>query len=108
MTRNYYALQTTPDKPDSDSDAEQEGEPKAEATPDVPEDTFNGYGDEDVDMSGAGPSEAGDADGAGDMDSLGIKTNATRKRGSYMKDGPTVYKLIKPVLRAIKEARSHE
>jgi hypothetical protein len=31
-----------------------------------------------------------------------------RKRGSYMKDGPTVYKLIKPCMRAIKEAKSDE
>lgn len=31
-----------------------------------------------------------------------------KKRGSYMKDGPTVYKLIKPCMRAIKEARSDE
>jgi hypothetical protein len=31
-----------------------------------------------------------------------------RKRGSYMKDGPTVYKLIKPCMRAIKDAKSDE
>lgn len=31
-----------------------------------------------------------------------------RKRGSYMKDGPTVYKLIKPCMRAIKEAKTDE
>lgn len=31
-----------------------------------------------------------------------------RKRGSYMKDGPTVYKLIKPCVRAIKETKADE
>lgn len=109
MTRTFYSQQTTPDKPDSDSDAEQEGEPKVEPTPDVDEDGFDGYGDGDVDMSGAGPSEAGDGtDGHGDADSTGVRSSVPRKRGTYMKDGPTVYKLIKPVLKAIKEARSVE
>jgi hypothetical protein len=31
-----------------------------------------------------------------------------KKRGSYMKDGPTVYKLIKPCMRDIKAAKSSE
>jgi len=31
-----------------------------------------------------------------------------KKRGSYMKEGPTVYKLVKPILKAIKEAQSKE
>ncbi|KAL1410050.1 hypothetical protein Q8F55_004052 [Vanrija albida] len=44
----------------------------------------------------AGPSTPAD-DGSG---------RTGKKRGSYMKDGPTVYKLIKPCMRAIKEAKS--
>jgi hypothetical protein len=31
-----------------------------------------------------------------------------RKRGSYMKDGPTVYKLIKPILKSIQNTKSRE
>jgi len=31
-----------------------------------------------------------------------------KKRGSYMKEGPTVYKLVKPILKAIKDAQSKE
>lgn len=31
-----------------------------------------------------------------------------KKRGSYMKDGPTVYKLIKPCMRDIRAAKSAE
>lgn len=35
-------------------------------------------------------------------------SSSIRRRGTYMKDGPTVYKLVKPVLRAIRDARSRE
>ena len=31
-----------------------------------------------------------------------------KKRGSYMKEGPTVYKLVKPIMKAIKDAQSRE
>jgi hypothetical protein len=33
---------------------------------------------------------------------------ARKKRGTYMREGPTTYKLLKPVLKAIKDARSTE
>lgn len=53
----------------------------------------------------AGPSTPAGSDG-GLVSSRGPGTG--RKRGSYMKDGPTVYKLIKPTMRAMKEARSDD
>jgi hypothetical protein len=31
-----------------------------------------------------------------------------QKRGTYMREGPTVYKLLKPVMKAIKDAQSLE
>jgi hypothetical protein len=56
----------------------------------------------------AGPSGAS-ADG-GEAETTGTQPGSGRfrKRGSYMKDGPTVYKLVKPILKAIKEANSRE
>ena len=61
-------------------------------------------GDEgDVDVEQGGPS-ATSADG--ESNAAGGRT--IRRRGTYMKDGPTVYKLIKPVLKAIKDAKSRE
>ena len=42
-----------------------------------------------------GFSETGDAD-------------RKQKRGTYMREGPTVYKLLKPVMKAIKDAQSLE
>lgn len=43
-----------------------------------------------------------------DGESQGPGGKAGKKRGSYMKDGPTVYKLVRPVLAAIMSARSKE
>lgn len=42
------------------------------------------------------------------IDGDSLTGNRGRKRGSYMKDGPTVYKLVKPLLKLIKEAKSRE
>lgn len=53
---------------------------------------------EDVEMRGPSESVEGDTPASGHK----------RRRGAYMKDGPTVYKLIKPVLKAIKEAKARE
>ena len=57
-------------------------------------------GDTSMDIDGEraesrGISETGDAD-------------RKQKRGTYMREGPTVYKLLKPVMKAIKEAQSLE
>jgi hypothetical protein len=40
----------------------------------------------------------------GDSESVAVK----RQRKGYVRDGPTVYKLVKPVMKAIKEAHSLE
>ncbi|KAL7422928.1 hypothetical protein Q5752_002225 [Cryptotrichosporon argae] len=48
------------------------------------------------DREASAAADGGDADGV---------NKSGRKRGSYMKDGPTVYKLLKPVLKAIKELK---
>lgn len=43
--------------------------------------------------------------------SRGISEDAEarkQKRGTYMREGPTVYKLLKPVIKAIKDAQSLE
>ena len=41
-------------------------------------------------------------------DSVGLSSAKNARRGAYMKDGPTVYKLVKPVLKSIRDARSRE
>jgi hypothetical protein len=45
-----------------------------------------------------GVSESGDAESAA----------AKKRRGNYMREGPTTYKLVKPVMKAIKDAESLE
>jgi hypothetical protein len=64
--------------------------PQASATP-LPAET------EDVEMRGVSESVEGET-----------ATGRKKKRGTYMRDGPTPYKLIKPVLKAIKEAKARE
>lgn len=49
---------------------------------------------------GRGKSESVDMDSAAGQ--------AQRKKGGYMREGPTVYKLIKPVIKSIKDAKSLE
>lgn len=57
--------------------------------------------EQDVDMGG--PSNASmDGENGGNSGRWG------KKRGSYMKDGPTVYKLVRPVLNAIRSAKANE
>ena len=105
MTRVFYSSITSPDqKGESDSEHEQETEvghkdvkteePRSVSM--IPKDS-----EDDIDMGG--PSNSVDGDSSADPASrLG------KKRGSYMKDGPTVYKLIKPVLKLIRDAKSKE
>ncbi len=104
MTRTFYSEVTNPDKAESDSEAEVD-------EPSVPmriETSGEGEGEgegEDVDMEiNAGGPSATSADGESNVGG----GRFIKKRGSYMKDGPTVYKLVKPVLKAIKEAKARE
>jgi hypothetical protein len=60
-----------------------------------------GARDEDV----GGPSNASMD---GDLLGSGPSGRQGKKRGAYMREGPTVYKLIKPVMQAIRSARSTE
>jgi hypothetical protein len=134
MTKTFYTQTTTPGA-ESGSEHDEEPEPAAAAAPSrsaqkptqtapttatAPATATAGSGSasaqrrpepsasasverEDVDMGG--PSNAS-ADG--NDDTPGARGRAGVKRGSYMKDGPTVYKLVKPILKAIRETRSRE
>lgn len=103
MTRTFQNKVTQPDVHHSDSEDEPAPGPSdtrrgssamklASASVEVEE--------EDVEMGG-GPSNAS-------MDGSTMESKGIRRRGTYMKDGPTVYKLVKPVLKAIRDARSRE
>lgn len=59
-------------------------------------------------LEAAGPSGASADGGEGEGTPAQPGSGRFRKRGSYMKDGPTVYKLVKPILKAIKDANSRE
>ena len=77
-----------------ESDSDREGEPVStynERTPGAGEDD----GDEGDDKLAANSSP-------GNLDHKG----RGRKRGNYFKNGPTVYKLIKPALKALQQAHS--
>ncbi|WWD08343.1 hypothetical protein V865_006455 [Kwoniella europaea PYCC6329] len=96
MTRVYYTTITSPDKVKEESDSEGEHDLPRGATM-QPTASAEGYAEADADA---------DADGE-DVDE-DAEVKRTRRRGQYMKDGPSVYKLIKPVLKAIKEARAKD
>ena len=82
---------------------EDEEEPKEESA--APGDAADTSAEvEDVDM-GEGPSNAS-ADGESTAGATSSRLG--KKRGGYMREGPTVYKLVKPVLKTIKEAKSKE
>jgi hypothetical protein len=102
LTRDYYAHVTSPDQAHSES--EHEDEPVA-ASAAMIADTSNeidGVEAGDWEEGEAGPSN-GSLDGASNAD--GTKR---RRRGAATKEGPTVYRLIKPVMKAIREAKAKE
>ncbi|WVR08581.1 hypothetical protein IAU60_005636 [Kwoniella sp. DSM 27419] len=130
MTRVYYADVTSPEKAkeESDSEAEHDG-PTSRANTSQPSQppaaaasASEAY-DEDADAEGEADPD-GDAEGEADEDvvmadtpartdgynsaGVGPSGRSGRKRGTYMRDGPTTYKLIKPVLKAIKEAKARD
>lgn len=100
VVRTFYADITNPGEAEPDSDHEEltssvppnaDGAATTAAQADVSMDV-----DEEHDPRGV--SEG--MDGESGM--------SKKKRGGYMREGPTVYKLIKPVLKSIKEAKSLE
>lgn len=104
ITRTFYNKHI---QQDDDSDSEAEDDHRAHSTPArsvaaLSRGVTADY--EDSNNATAGPSTPAGSDGG--LTSRGPGTG--RKRGSYMKDGPTVYKLIKPCMRAIREARSED
>ena len=113
MTKGFYGSATTAAKIESDS--EHEDEPMEPQGASMSRD-LSGRGDTsmEVDDGDAGGLGAGPSGTSVDGDSTagaGGGSGSTRrglKRGSYMKDGPTVYKLVKPVLKIIKEAKAKE
>lgn len=100
VTRTFYDNHTA-DRDGSDSDGEeQEPTPQRKAPPSR------------TAASTEAPSPAGPSTPMSETPASTPRPHGGpgtgKKRGSYMKDGPTVYKLIKPCMRAIKEARSDE
>nr|XP_018259645.1 uncharacterized protein I303_07713 [Kwoniella dejecticola CBS 10117]OBR81803.1 hypothetical protein I303_07713 [Kwoniella dejecticola CBS 10117] len=88
MTRVYYANVLNPDRgEDEDADADADGEVDPEGDIEMEDNTTA------TNAPGAPPKSA---------------TKRTRRRGAYMKDGPSLYKLIKPALKAIKEAKARD
>ncbi|WWC92244.1 uncharacterized protein L201_007198 [Kwoniella dendrophila CBS 6074] len=124
MTRTYYTNITSPElKEESDSEGEHEvNETTAQGASMQPTILGDGY-DDDVDAEG-------EIDPEGDVEmaepeqvepesnepistatagsSVVEKEKRVRRRGAYMKDGPSVYKMIKPCLKSIKEARAKD
>lgn len=88
MTRLYYAEKTNPGKHGDESESDAEGEHHHAL------------------MAGTvHEPDAADGRTHGEEGSQWSK----RKKGPYaIKEGPTVYKLIKPVLKSVKEAKSNE
>jgi hypothetical protein len=50
----------------------------------------------------------GERDGSRGISETAEESARRQKRGTYMREGPTVYKLLKPVMKAIKDAQSLE
>lgn len=86
VLRTFYANITNPGEAEPDSDHE-------EAAPPVQAESV------ERELSHGARGESETADGG---------SGAIKKRGKYMSEGPTTYKLLKPVLKAIKDARSTE
>lgn len=101
VTRDFYSSHTT-DHDGSESEAEEPPQPTPQRK--VPPTRTA--------VSTEAPSPAGPSTPMSETASSTPRPHGGpgtgKKRGSYMKDGPTVYKLIKPCMRAIKEARSDE
>lgn len=100
MVRTFYTNITSPETQEPDSEPEGEIEVKAEAPAMALDDSNEGMLDDDVDMGGPSGSADGESNAGG--------SRSARKRGTYMRDGPTVYKQVKPVIKSIKEAKARE
>ena len=109
ITKSYYDAATGPAKvePESEAEPKEESAPAPSAEPESPARSARGDTSMEVDDVEAPPMEVGPSNSA-DGDSYAGGGRSGRKRGTYMKDGPTVYKLVKPVLKAIKEAQAQE
>ncbi|BEI81463.1 hypothetical protein CcaverHIS002_0206230 [Cutaneotrichosporon cavernicola] len=106
ITRTFYGSHTVGQDASGESDDGASVPPPSlpAATP-VPARTATS-----VSVSAApSPSTAGPSTPMGDSILPKLSGPGTgKKRGSYMKDGPTVYKLIKPCMRDIKAAKSSD
>ncbi|WRT70655.1 uncharacterized protein IL334_007653 [Kwoniella shivajii] len=127
MTRVYYSNIANPGKKDeSDSEGEHDSRSLSRGITMQPTISAEGYDDDqdaegEVDPEGEGEGEGdiemgeplstnvdGTASGNENLTLAGLPRKRQRRKGAYMKDGPSVYKLIKPVLRAIKETRAKD
>lgn len=91
MTRTFYENIINPGEADPDSEHDE---------PTVP---MPNQGDISMEAGGERDGTRGISE-IGDSESVAVK----RQRKGYVRDGPTVYKLVKPVMKAIKEAHSLE
>ena len=119
MTRDFYAKITNPDEEQHNSDDDAPPPAPARAASHtatgVPGDaagSASGY--RRASTTHRGSSAVGQSvepddeeDGQG-VDENGQPSAGGIKRGTYMKNGPTVYKLVKPVLKIIKETKAKE
>ncbi|EIW69929.1 hypothetical protein TREMEDRAFT_68376 [Tremella mesenterica DSM 1558] len=105
MIRTFYSNTITPgQKDESDSDGEHDLEPKTEPGSVSMEAKPSGDSRGD-DEDGAGPSNHS---AAGETASEAAIRRENKRRGNYMREGPTVYKLVKPVFKAIREAKARD
>ncbi|OCF31781.1 hypothetical protein I316_06588 [Kwoniella heveanensis BCC8398] len=115
MTRTYYASITSPEKIREESESEGEHEQPTTSKSDTKQIAMPVVTkqEDDADMDAEGEDDPeGDVDmetaAQAEGEAPSTAGRAGRKRGSYMKDGPSVYKLIKPVLKNIKETKSND
>ncbi|WVQ85899.1 hypothetical protein IAT38_008067 [Cryptococcus sp. DSM 104549] len=111
-TRTFYATHTSRHKEESDSENETDRGTSARATTMQPGTSTDGRGTSIGAGHGAGAGAARGESVGGDADMASASADEGRekkKRAAYqMREGPTVYKLVKPVLKAVKEAVSSD
>ena len=108
MTRTFYAKTVNPEAEHHESEDEA---PPARHTSSGPSAPGGANPDRRVSVyrrdSSAIPEEDEEHDAQG-TPNVGRQSMLGVKRGSYMKNGPTVYKLVKPVMKIIKDTKSRE
>lgn len=109
MTRTFYAKHTNTGDDHAESDDELPLPPPAPSLNRSASSARRGSSALAPTAQSVEPDDDGDIGGpSGSVEGESRAYGAGIKRGSYMKNGPTTYKLIKPVLKSIKDARAKE